>query len=230
MIVAIHQPQFFPWIGYFYKIAACDLFIYLDDVQFKKNEFQNRNKIKTAQGPRWLTVPVRYSFGQSMREVETDNRRNWRHAHLQTLRTNYAPAPWFQEYFPRLEALYAREWDNIAEFNIATVNLMMEFLGLKVERRRSSELPSKGASTQRLVSLCSGLGAQTYLSGAGARDYLDASLFAQAGIALRYQEFEHPEYPQLFGDFEPFLSCLDWVLNTGEAAASALAAFQSSCR
>jgi len=230
MIVAIHQPQFFPWIGYFYKIAACDLFIYLDDVQFKKNEFQNRNKIKTAQGPRWLTVPVRYRFGQEIRQVKTDNRRNWRHAHLQTLRTNYAPAPGFGAYFPRLEALYAREWDNIAEFNIAAVDLAMEFLGLEVERRRSSELPSTGASTERLVSLCAAVGADTYLSGAGARDYLEEPLFAQAGIALRYQEFEHPEYPQLFGDFEPFLSCLDWVLNVGEAAASALAAFRSSAR
>ena len=110
MIVAIHQPQYLPWLGYFNKMMASDIFCYLDNVQYKKNEWQNRNKILSKDGWQWLTVPVLHRFGQDIREIVINSTERWRHKHLQALQTNYAKAPFFKKYFPEIQSLYETDW------------------------------------------------------------------------------------------------------------------------
>ncbi len=216
MLCAIHQPQYLPWLGYFDKIAQSDVFVLYDDTQFKKNEWQNRNRIKNAQGWQWLTVPVRHHFGQTIAEVEINNNVNWRHKHWQALVSNYAKAPYFREYAERLDAAYQREWTRLGELNVFFVRELCDMLGIQTRLVLSSDLPvDKGLATEALIHICQAVGADAYLSGTGGRDYVDAGLFEQADIALRFQEYVHPEYPQQFGDFESHLSVVDLLLNVG---------------
>jgi len=135
MIVAIHQPQFMPWLGYFDKMDRADCFVLLDNVQFKKNEWQNRNRIKTAQGPMWLTVPVTYRFPARILEVEVNQQVNWRHKHLQALRTNYSRAPHWERLSPFLEEFYERDWEDLVSVNRASIDWLRGELGIDTELR-----------------------------------------------------------------------------------------------
>ncbi len=216
MIVAIHQPQFMPWLGYFDKILKCDVFVFLDNVQFKKNEFQNRNKIKTAQGWMWLTVPVLFKFPQRINEVKINNRLQWRKKHLRGLEINYHKAPYFNDLFPRLKEFYSRESDLLADINKRSVVLLLEILEVKREIRLASQigdLPEE--PSERLAAICAAVGGDTYISGAGGKEYLKLEPFHSRGIKVIYQTFVHPIYPQLYGDFVPNLSLLDLILNCG---------------
>jgi hypothetical protein len=216
MRVAIHQPQFMPWLGYFDKMDQADLFVLLDTVQFKKNEFQNRNRIKTAQGPMWLTVPVTYRFPQRIAEVGVQRAEDWRRRHLQALRTNYARAACWAAAVAGLEALYATDWEGLAPLNVASVEWLRRELGIATPLRLASQLEACSEDpTGRLVEICQRLGATTYLAGAGGRDYMDLEAFARAGVAVTFQEYEHPTYPQCFDGFTSHLSALDLVLNCG---------------
>ncbi len=216
MLCAIHQPQYLPWLGYFDKIAQADVFVFYDDTQFKKNEWQNRNRIKTAQGWQWLTVPVRHHFGQTIAETEINNNVNWRHKHWQALLSNYRKAPFFEQYAEGFQKAYEREWTHLGELNMYFVERLCEWLGVQTRFVRSSELGGdKGAATDALVHICQAVGANAYLSGAGGRDYVEAELFARAGISLTFQDYQHPVYPQLFGDFVSHLSIVDLLFNVG---------------
>ncbi len=215
MIVAVHQPQFLPWLGYFDKIIRADRFVILDTVQYKKNEFQNRNRIKTAQGWQWLTVPVRYKFPQTIEEVTINNDVNWRHKHIQSLRSNYTRSPFFQEHVPFLEELYEKEWSNLSDLNLHTVLGLMNLMGVTTPVDRVTHWDLSNDPTGRLVDICRKTDASTYLSGAGGQDYLDMAQFDSAGIEVIFQDFTHPEYPQQFGQFEPFMSTIDLLLNVG---------------
>ena len=216
MIAAIHQPQFMAWTGYFDKMDQADCFILLDTVQFKKNEWQNRNRIKTAQGAQWLTVPVRFRFPARIDEVLVNDDANWRHKHWQALLTNYARARHWEELRADLEQLYEREWTGLAELNGATISMLRAALGIETEVRWASQMPQvSDAPSQRLVDLCLAVGADTYLAGADGRVYMDLEPFAEAGIKVMFQEYEPAPYDQLFGGFESHLSALDLVLNCG---------------
>ena len=124
MIVAIHQPQFMPWLGYFDKMDSCDVFVLLDNVQYKKNEYQNRNRIKTSKGWQWLTVPVNYKFPQKINEVMIENSSDWRKKHLHALETNYGKSPYFERYIDRFNGFYQQEWHSLSPVNIASVKLL----------------------------------------------------------------------------------------------------------
>ncbi|MFH1569499.1 MAG: WbqC family protein [Gemmatimonadota bacterium] len=216
MIAAIHQPQFMPWLGYFDKMDRADCFILLDTVQYKKNEWQNRNRIKTVQGPQWLTVPVRFRHPAGIREVQVNEADNWRHRHWQSLLTNYARAPYWEAVRPHLTALYERPWERLAELNRATLELLRCRLGIGTPLLWASELEGIGDDpTGRLVDLCRAVGAETYLSGADGASYMQLEQFAAAGIEVVFQAYAHPQYPQRFGDFLSHLSTLDLVLNCG---------------
>ncbi len=220
MICAIHQPQAFPWLGYFAKILQADLFVFLDNVQFKKNEWQNRNKIKTDQGGKWLTVPVIHNFGQDIKDVKINNREKWKHKHLQTFKTYYGKAPYFSQYFPELEALYNRDWEYLADFNIKIIHWLMTTLTIATETSIASRLTGLSAADslsadERLVQICKIVGADTYLSGSGGQNYLDQSLFPRHDIQLEFQSYDHPQYQQLHGDFISHLTTLDLLLNHG---------------
>lgn len=215
MIVAVHQPQYLPWLGYFDKMDRCDLFVFLDSVQFKKNEWQNRNRIKTASGWQYLTVPVRHRFPQSILDVQIDNRAHWERKHLQALTVHYGKAPYFCAYLPFLQEVYNRHWDSLCELCIYLIQYLASAMGIKVKVARSSEEQWSAEPTERLIEICRWAGADTYLAGAGGLHYMRLDRFQQEGIRVLRQEFESPTYPQQYGRFEPNLSIVDLLFNCG---------------
>lgn len=215
MRVAIHQPQYLPWLGYFDKMDQVDCFVLLDDVQFKKNEWQNRNRIKTAAGWQWLTVPVLHYSSQRISDVKINPTVSWARKHIQALVSNYASAPFFDHHRPFFEDLYTREWDSLLELNLATISYLVEALAIRTKLVLASSLPlpAKVEATDRLVAICQALEADTYLSGAGGRGYLDLTRFDEAGIRILFQAFQTRPYPQQFGAFIPDLSIVDLLFN-----------------
>jgi hypothetical protein len=216
LIVAVHQPQYLPWLGYFDKIRRADRFCYLDSVQYKKNDWQNRNRIKTAQGWQWLTVPVQYRFPQKICDVTIDNRGNWKKKHLQSLISNYRRAPFFKKFAELFEEVYSKDWLFLSELNIALIERIKTVFGL--DRRpavRSSELSLREDPTDRLIDICRKLKADAYLSGRDGVKYMDLERFKQSGIQIIIQEFVHPFYPQLFKKFQPRMSVVDLLFNCG---------------
>ena len=217
--VVIHQPNYLPGLTYFSKIAEADVFVLLDSVGYSKNNWTNRNRIKTAQGAKWLTVPVVTAgrLGQPILETETLDS-GWEHKHWQTLISNYSAAPFFDRYEERLEAVYSQRQALLAPLNEELIRLLAGWLGLDTPMVRSSELSVDGHGTELLVSICRAIGASEYVSGPGGRKYMDDSLFRDAGVELRFHEFVERPYTQLFGDFAEGLSALDAVMNLGDQA------------
>jgi hypothetical protein len=216
LIVAVHQPQYLPWIGYFDKMRRADIFCYLNDVQYKKNEWQNRNRIKTAQDWQWLTVPVRYRFPEKINEVRINNTTQWSKKHLQAIKTNYSRAPYFKEYISIFEDTFSRDWELISGLNIHLIECLKDALQMKEKKTIiSSELTLREDPTDRLIDICKELGADTYLAGQGGANYMDAIRFEKNGLNVIMQEFKHPVYPQLFGDFQSHMSIVDLLFNCG---------------
>lgn len=226
-VVAIHQPELLPWLGFMDKLRQCDVFVLLDHVPFEKNYFQNRNRIRTAtpQGWSWLTVPVllKGRFGQPIDEVAIDHRRDWRAKHLKTLAQHYHAAPAFPRYWPSLAAHYERSPERLVDFSLPLIGWLVESLGLDTPVVRSSELGVSGTRSALLLAICRKLSATEYLSGISGRDYLDVASFQRAGIAVRFQEFHHPIYRQCYQPFVPALSAVDLLFNYGEEAREILA-------
>ncbi|MBF0330316.1 MAG: WbqC family protein [Candidatus Omnitrophica bacterium] len=219
-VCSIHQPQYLPWLGYFDKIARADVFVLLDNVQFKKNEWQNRNRIRNAQGWQWITVPVLHDHGQLINEVRLNVTVDWRQQHVRSIEQNYGKAPFFKEYWPRIRAIYSRDWLTLADLNIALVKLFIEILGIRTRIVTASALNITSVKTQRLIDICRALECDAYLAGAGGADYMDFDLMRSSGITLQSQAYQHPVYPQVWSraeaDFQPFMSILDLVMNCGD--------------
>jgi hypothetical protein len=216
MIVAVHQPQYLPWLGYFAKIDQADAFVLLDTVQFKKNEWQNRNRIKTAAGPQWLTVPVTYRFPQRIDEVGVNNGERWQHRQRQSLLSNYRQAPYWDQIAPFLDEIYTPAWDLLSPLNIFVVKRLAGILGITTPLYVASELHALPEDPdERLIAITKHFGADTYLAGAGGRDYMDLDRYGKNGVKVLFQEYHHPVYEQRFGAFEPFLSVLDLLFNHG---------------
>lgn len=217
MIVSIHQPNFIPWIGYFYKIAKSDIFVILDDVDYTKNSFINRNRIKTPNGAQWLTIPVIHAgrSGQHINEVEIQFfEKNYRKI-KSSLQSNYSKSKYYNEVISIFEN-YNSFNDNLAKFNEYFIRNIANYLGLKTKIIRSSDLNNiRGESTERLVSICSELQASSYLAGFGSTSYQDDKLFFDAKIKPIVYDFIHPIYNQLWGDFESNLSIVDLIMNEG---------------
>jgi len=216
MIVAAHQPNYLPWAGYFYKMARCDVFVFLDSVQYSRTSYTARCSIKRCDGRAgWLSVPVlkKGRYFQNISEVTIDNQRLWQAEHLKTLESCYTRTPHFKEYSWLLDLAYRQKWDNLSLLNRAVIIRMAEHLGIKTKFVNLSELNIDGRSTEMLVSLCRTLKADEYLSGAGGQKYLDREQFRQAGIGLRYTRYQPQPYPQLWGDFVPGLSVMDLLFN-----------------
>jgi hypothetical protein len=217
--LAMHQPNYVPWLGYFHKLAACETFVYLDAVQFPRGRsFAARNRVKTPTGVVWLTMPVSRPHGReglvSYAEV-TFGDEEWANKHLRTVEMSYGRTPHFDEVFPLYEA--GVHGSSPLEVNLTLLESFADYIGITSRRVRLSELlPSFGQKNELIIDLCTALGADTYVSGTGAgRDYGDEELLARHGIELRFDEFSQPEYPQLWGDFEPGLSILDVLFNCG---------------
>jgi hypothetical protein len=218
MLVGIHQPHYLPWLRYLEKIARSDVFIVLDDVQYEKNGFQNRNKIKTAQGWSYLTVPVLKPTLRPICEIEIDKKSGWAEKHRRAIEMSYRKAPYFAEYWPALDKLYRAEWSRLGDLNSAMLEVYVRQLGITTPLRFSSRMAVAGEATERLVNLCRAVGGDEYLSGAYAiHAYLDPSVMRDAGIRLAFQEWKAPEYPQLYpaAGFIPDLSIVDLLFNAG---------------
>jgi hypothetical protein len=223
MLAGIHQLHYLPWLRYFEKIARSDVFIVLDNIQFNKNGWQNRNRIKSAQGGQLLTVPVIEKFGQRLDEVRINNRVNWRRKHWRSLAQNYGKAPYFDMYAPFLEAVYAREWERLNDLNLHMLRYFIGALGIGTPVRLASEMDAPGEATERLVNLIRAAGCDAYYSGAYALEvYLDAAMLCDAGIRLELQQWRAPVYPQRCGAFIPGLSIIDLLMNCGPDALSIL--------
>ena len=220
--LVILQPSYLPWIGYFDQIRRADVFIYYDDVQFDKHGWRNRNRIKGPRGPVWLTVPVRHQnlTQRAILDVEIDNRQPWARKHVASLTQYYAQAPHTAGLVPELADLLLQPWQRLVDLNIATIAMICRWLDLKRPIYRSSELGVGGDRNQRLVEICRRFSADTYLSGNAAKAYLDLDLFAMYGIAVKWQDFEHPVYPQQHGEFAPYLSMVDMIFNAGTTSLS----------
>jgi hypothetical protein len=215
MIASIHQPAYLPWLGYFDKISKSDVHIFFDDAQYSKNNLFNRNRIKTQIGELWLTVPIRYKSGRSICETEIDNSSNWREKHWKTITCNYSKARFFKEYAGMFEEIYSRDWKILSDLTIAMNETICEIMGIKTKFYRSSELKAEGMSNEKLINLCKNIGADVYLSGQGAKAYMNEDLFREQGITVEYQEFSYPVYPQQWGEFIPNLSVIDYLFNCG---------------
>jgi hypothetical protein len=220
--VAIHQPHYLPWLGYFAKWAAADLFVFLDTVQYEKNGWQNRNRIKTREGPRWLTVPVKARLGTVINAVTVDTSQPWRARHFALMENAYGAAPAWRQYRDELQAFYGREWDRLAPVAVASAEWLAGKLGVTTPTRLASEVSLSdvppGDATARLVGLCRAVGADTYLAGRDGATYMDVAQFAEVGITVETQQYEHPVYTQEHGEFVPFLSALDLLLSHGDEA------------
>ena len=217
MVVSVHQPQYIPWLGFFDKIDKSDVFVFLDNVQYKKREFQNRNKIRTKNGWMWLTVPVisKGRYTQKIKDVQIDNTADWPITHLKSIKLNYCRAKFFKKYFDFFQGVFNKRWVKLIDLNIYIIKHLLDFLGIKKEIFLESGLKINSEKTQRIIDICKKLNADTYLSGQGAKEYLEESLFVKNKIKLVYQEFLHPEYNQLFNPFIRNLSVIDLLFNCG---------------
>lgn len=222
--VAIVQPNYVPWRGYFHLIASVDEFILLDDVQYTARDWRNRNLVKTADGVRWLTIPVHGGRDLRINEVEIADP-GWGAMHLAVLTQAYRSAPAFERTMAWLSGLYAGEWRLLSDACGAFLERICAELGIATRLSAASAYGAGGSKSRRLLELCLAAGADEYVSGPAARSYLDEGIFARAGIAVRWFDYPYRPYPQLHGPYEPRLSILDLLLNLGtEAAALAPAA------
>lgn len=226
MIATIHQPEHLPWLGFFDKMRQADVLVLLDTTQFAKDDFQNRNRIKTKSGSSWLTVPV-FKKGKSKQliiEAEISDDRKWRNRCWSLIYQNYREAPYFAEHKSFFEALYARKWSKLVDLNITIIQYLAEQLGLKTKLITASELDIyEQGSTIVNLTICRSLGADVYLSGRYGKQYLDETQFAEHNIKVEYQDFQHPVYPQLWGEFLSHMSTIDLLFNCGASSLKIIA-------
>jgi hypothetical protein len=221
--IAIHQPQYLPWLGYLAKWASADLFVFLDTVQYEKNGWQNRNRIKHRRGVQWLTVPVHGHLGLTIADIEIDAGQPWPARHRRAIDHAYARAAGMGAHRTALDEFYGRSWRRLADIAIASAAWLARAFEIATPWRRASDLAvTADDPTGRLVALCRAVGADEYLAGADGARYLDLAQFEAAGIAVRHQRYEHPVYAQEHGEFVPFLSALDLLLCEGDGAPAIL--------
>lgn len=214
MILSAHQPQYLPYLGFWNKLINSDIHVILDDVKFTRGAFINRNRIKTSKGQGWLTIPIKRS-NCKISELKTANS-IWSIKHLKSLIANYSRAQYFDDYIKYFKEFYSKNLENVLEIDVTLIKDTSKMLSIKTKIIMLSDINVEGDSTERLVNLCSVLKCDTYLSGAGGKNYLNESLFNSSGIKLVYQNFKHPTYHQLFGEFIPNLSIVDSLFNCGK--------------
>jgi len=219
--VAIMQPTYLPWCGYFALIDTVDVFVLLDTVQFTRRSWQQRNRIKTANGPSWLTVPVisKGKRDQRICDVQVDTTRDFPANHIKSLTHNYSNTAYFAEYGPSLLEILGRGHAQLAALTIDLIRLLSSMFELKTPILLASDIEHTGAKAELLASICTRVGGDTYISPPGSKVYLDESnALERQSIDLRYFQYDHPVYEQLYGDFIPYLSAIDLLFNAGPAS------------
>jgi len=226
MKAVIVQPFYMPWIGYFGMIDAADVFVFADDVQFLEKSWQRRNKIKVFNEPKWISVPIEKNFGQNIDEAKINKsnlfkKQNWRENHRHLISLAYKKAAHYEDFIPDFNGLYDIDWDYLCDLNIYSAEKISKLLGLtKTKFIRKSELEGlDGRKVDSIISICDNIGADEYISGPAARNYIDSDEFKklkESNIELYWFEFPHPVYPQIGDEFIPYLSVIDLMFNTGK--------------
>jgi len=214
--VMIRQPGYMPNLGFFKKIQSSDIFVFLDDVQFSKDSFDNRNKIKTISDFDWITVPLqRPVYGKKLNQILISDSTNWVKKHSDLIYENYKSAPFFSSYWYEIKQILDRKFNSLIELNLNLINYFLKILEIPNETIKSSELKTSKTKTERLIEICKLLNASCYISGKGGKNYIDETLFQKSNIDLTYENFIHPQYSQLHGNFIENLSIIDLILNEG---------------
>ena len=228
MLIGILQPSYIPWLGFFEQISRVDVFVLYDDVQYDKQGWRNRNKIKNSQGAQWLSVPVltKGKRTQLINQTQIDPTSKWNLKHLISLKTNYKKSIYFNQFYSQIEPLLNKKWIYLLDLNLNLLNLLKEYLGIKTRIILSSSLlkrlPKDSSPESRLIEICDKVGGDTLYEGAAGQNYIDATIFKTAQIRLIYQQYHHPIYRQLYGDFMPYLSVVDLIFNEGPNSLSIL--------
>ena len=219
MLVTIHQPEHLPWLGFFDKARRADLLVLLDSVQYRKNYFQNRNRVRAADGAAWTTVPVltKGNSDQTIRDVRINNDGSprWREKYWATVEQSYRASRFWSDYAEALRDAIWTDTASLAELNEKLIHLILRWLNIDVKSVRSSELPVAGTRSELLLAICRAVGADRYLSGISGREYLDVSQFESAGVPVEFHEFHHPVYRQRYEPFIPCMSSIDLLFNHG---------------
>jgi hypothetical protein len=218
MILFVHQPEYIPWLGFFDKLARCDTFVIYDDAQFQHGGFHNRNRIRTMHGWEWLTIPITHGHPQTIKDVKIAGV-EWKKKQLSVIINNYEKTPYFKEYFPLIKEAISSNHGLLIGLNLHLIKILAEILNIKVKMVRSSEFPYLGKEkNEKLVSMCKLIGADTYLSGSGGKAYVNENLFSEADITIQWHNYEHPNYKQKYEGFQPNMSIIDLLFNTGPQA------------
>jgi hypothetical protein len=232
MRVVINQSNYLPWKGYFDLIHDADLFIFHDDLQYTKNDWRNRNKVKTPRGLRWLTIPVGTNEHRLINQVALPANRDWQNKHWRLLRENYRAAPHFDRYADFFQKIYSSAWRTLSELNQHLIKtIAREFLGISTEFIDSAQFGLTSRKQERVIDLLKAAGATTYISGPSAKNYLDPARFEQEGIELIWKDYSgYPEYPQPYPRFEHAVSIVDLLFQTGPSAAYYIWGWRKACR
>jgi hypothetical protein len=218
MIVFVHQPEYIPWIGFFDKLARCDVFVIYDDAQYVHGGYHNRNRVRTSKGWRWITIPIMHNHPQMIKDVRISGEQ-WRKDHLQILTQTYEKTPYFNTYFPLIEEAISFNHELLIGLNLHLLKNISEALDIKVKMVRSSEFPYHGQEkNEKLISMCKFIGSDTYLSGSGGKAYVDEKAFVNSNIKLQWHQYTHPTYAQNFEGFQPNMSIVDLLFNVGPQA------------
>jgi hypothetical protein len=220
MKIAVMQPTYLPWIGYFELIDGVDLFVFFDDVHFNKRSWHRRNRIKTVSGEFTLTIPVLCKGKQMplIKDTPINNEIPWKRKHLANIKSNYSKAKFFGLYIHELETLYSHEYKWLLDLNLAFIEFLRRSIGINTPTILSSSLKISDTKDERLINICKKLNAKDLYDAHGAMEFLNIDLFKKNGINLTFQQYKHPVYRQLHGDFISHLSALDLLLNEGERA------------
>ncbi|MFC1623828.1 WbqC family protein [Candidatus Omnitrophota bacterium] len=217
MKISIQQPEFFPWLGYFDKLYQVDKVVFLDNVQFKKRYFENRNKVRTRDGWMWLNTPVKTKgrYTQKIMDAEIDNSKPWQKRIVSAIRCNYRRAPYWEYYGESICGIVSRPYKFLVDFNLSVILFLMEKLGVKREWCLSSALSTEDLGSDLILEICRKMQATDYLSGKDGKSYLKEDGFVKNGIKLHYQNFIHPVYKQFHGGFFEGMSVIDLLFNHG---------------
>lgn len=217
MILTAHQPVYIPWLGLFHKIALADKFIFFDQVQYVSKDYISRNQIKTHQGSLMLTVPVlsKNHFEKKIADVQINNSQPWARKHWRSISSNYINAPYYRDYAPFLEETYRCEWTLLADLNFHMLQWFLEVLGIKTKVEKMGNYQFDGVKSALVLDMCLKLQVNTYIFGSQGVNYADTEAFREVGIDVIFQDYHHPVYNQLHGDFVPYMSILDLLFNEG---------------
>jgi WbqC-like protein family len=220
--VVISQSMYFPWVGFLEQLRLADVFVQYDDVQFSKGSFTNRVQIKASKGSQWMTVPLRkHNLGERIDEVQIDETKQWRSAHVQQLKAAYSKAPFLQDVLAVADSVFLKRFKSIGDLAFCSQMSLLDYFSLNpaLQVQNIDDLKILGSGSQRVQDVVASLGAHQYITGHGAWNYLDHQAMEKNGVEVRYMRYEKQPYPQLHGSFTPFVSALDLIANCGKQGA-----------